>query len=498
METKKVKKFLLITPPAFTPKGDAPDINPVPPLGLGYLASVLERRGIEVKVFDSLVEGWGVVEEISSDLIRIGAPLKRIEEEIRNFSPDVVGVSNLFSRQSKNAHMLYEIIKKIDQNITVVSGGAHPTVATEFVMRDKNVDYVVIGEGEQTLVKLVDHIEGRCGIDTIDGISFRRGEEAVYIPKKTFIQDLDSLPFPARHLLNMEKYFGLPTSHGKRRHIRFSPIVTSRGCPANCTFCTAHKVWGKPFRKRSPENVLKEMRELKYKYGIKEILFEDDNVTLDVKRAEEIFDMMIREGLEFEWDTPNGVAAFALNESLIRKMKESGCYKLNIAVESGNQSVLKNIIKKPLDLEKVKGIVDYGHKIGLEVSMFLIIGMPGETIEQMKESYRFAKRLGIYNPFVSVATPYPGSELYNLCVSKRYIKEEDIYERLYIRSFSISTELWTGKDVRNVFNNGYLYLQFHYLKRHPLLFLKKIAEKLYKNPKWFIKKAVLLCQRTKI
>ena len=492
----KIKKVLLLIPPAFTFK-NMRDINPIPPLGLGYLAAILEKKDIEVKIFDSLIEEPDQEEYISKDIVRVGASFQQIENHIRSSSPDIIGVSNLFSKQAQNAHKIYELAKKIDPNIVVVAGGAHPTVMPELVMRDENVDFVIIGEGEITICDLIKYLEGHKVIDELDGIAFRKNGSVKVIPKKNFINDLDSLPFPARHLLHMEKYFGLSSSHGKRACNRFSPIVTSRGCPMKCTFCSAHHVWGKNFRMRSPENVIMEMKELKHKYGIEELLFEDDNVTLDVGRAEKIFDLMINEKLDFKWDTPNGVAGFALNEKLIRKMKDSGCYQLNIAVESGNKDVLKNIIKKPLNLDKIKSLVEYARSIKLNTCIFLIVGMPGETIQQMWDSYHFAKELGIYNPFVSVATPYPGSELYNTCIEKGYINENYSLDNLYITSCSISTQDWSGEDVRKVFNDGYTYLQMHFYKKHPILLLKMLIEKMFKDPPWIIKKGKVLCQHMK-
>jgi magnesium-protoporphyrin IX monomethyl ester (oxidative) cyclase len=310
------------------------------------------------------------------------------------------------------------------------------------------------------------------------------------IPKTKFITDLDRLPFPARHLLNMEGYFGLEHSHGTRRRKRFSPIVTSRGCPARCTFCSAYKVWGRKFRQRSPENVIAEMKHIKEKYGIEEIMFEDDNTTLNLKRAERIFDLMIEEKINFVWDTPNGVAAFALNENLIDKIKASGCYKLNLALESGNQFVLDNIVKKPLKLERAKQLIKYAQSIGLDVGIFLIMGMPGETREQMWDSFRLAKDLGIYTPFISIATPYPGSELYDICRESKYIPDGFSLDDLFIRSFSISTVDWSGEDIKAILRQGQRFLSVAEWKHHPSKFFKAVFRGLSTNPVSFIRGAI--------
>ncbi|HDZ77336.1 MAG TPA: radical SAM protein [Candidatus Omnitrophica bacterium] len=197
---------------------------------------------------------------------------------------------------------------------------------------------------------------------------------------------------------------------------------------------------------------------------------------------------MIQEKLGFEWDTPNVIAAFALNTKLIKKMKDAGCYKMNLAIESGNSDVLKNIIKKPLNLDKVKPLVEYARSINLDVGMFLVMGLPGETIEQMWDSFRFAKDLKIYDPFISIATPYPGSELYDTCLKEGYISEDYSLDDLYISSFSISTKDWKSQDLSKTFTEGCLYLKKYFYREHPLIFLKDAIRNLFNDPLGLIRK----------
>jgi magnesium-protoporphyrin IX monomethyl ester (oxidative) cyclase len=484
---RKIKKVLLFIPPAYTSKKRI-DINPLPPLGLGYLGSVLEENDIEVEIVDCLLEGWYNRIEITDGVVRIGLSFEQIEDIIRDYGPDIVGVNNLFTKQRENAHRIYGIAKKIDKNIITIAGGAHPTAMPELALSDKKLDYVVLGEGEQTLIDLVRVIEGKQDFHMLDGVGYRENGNIKIIPKTRFIEDLDSLPFPARHLLNMEKYFGLKASHGERKYDRFSPIITSRGCAAKCTFCTAYKVWGRKFRTRSPENVIAEMKHIKEKYGIEEIMFEDDNVTLNPKRAEKIFDGMIEEKLDIKWDTPNGVAAWTLNEELIYKMKESGCYRINFALESGNQYVLDNIIKKPLNLEKVKPLVKYAKDISLDVGIFIVIGMPGETEQQMWDSFHLAEKLGIYSPHISVATPYPGSELYDLCKENNYLRADFSLDDLYIRSFPITTPDWDSKKLEKILTDGQKYLLISFFKKHPVSFFKIVISKFLREPARISKK----------
>ncbi len=483
----KVKKVLLFIPPAFTYK-DGLDINPLPPLGLAYLGAILEEGDIETKIVDCLIEGWNEREEVSKNIIRVGLNFNRIEQIIRNYAPDIIGVNNLFTKQRENAHKIYALAKKINDNIITVAGGAHPTVLPELVLSDTNVDYVVLGEGESTIIDLISVIKGKKNISELDGIGFRENGNIRIIPKTKFIENLDGIPLPARHLLNMDRYFGLKMSHGKRKKKRFSPIITSRGCPARCTFCSAYRVWGRKFRYRSPENIIEEMKLLKEKYGIEELMFEDDNLTMDVERAGKIFDLMIENKLNFSWDTPNGVAAYVLTEDLLYKMKKSGCYKLNLAVESGNQEVLNKIIKKPLDLEKIKPLVRLAKDIGLDLGIYLIMGMPGETKEQMMDSFRFAKEMKIYDPFISIATPYPGTELYDLCVQKGYLKDNFSLDDLHIRSFSISAENWDGKELESIMQEGGRYLRAAKYKEKKCLFIKDAFIDFINSPIAFFRK----------
>jgi len=480
--TKKFKKALLFVPPAYSFQ-DNLDINPLPPLGLGYIAAVIQNQGVEVRIVDALMLGWHNRIKVQDNIIRIGLSFEDIEEIINEYAPDMVGVNSLFTKQRQNAHEICRLAKGSDPNIVTVVGGAHPTVMPEFVLSDDNVDFVVLGEGENTILDILKMVEGREQSVQLDGIGFKENGKIIVTPKTRFIHDVDSISFPAWEVMNLESYFGLKASHGTRHHARFMPIMTSRGCGAGCTFCSAYRVWGKRYRMRSAENVVDEMRQLKSKYGIEELMFEDDNLTWNIKRAEKIFDLMIENKFNFAWDTPNGVAAFALTQPTILKMKESGCYELNLALESGSQYVLDNIIKKPLKLAKAKPLVKYAKEIGLITSIYLIIGMPGETLEQIQETFCMAKELEIYEPFVSVATPYPGTGLYDTCFENGYITPDFNFDDLFIRSFSITTENWNASDLKMALNEGRRYLLKAKYKKHPFM----LVTDAFRGLKFFMK-----------
>jgi len=239
----------------------------------------------------------------------------------------------------------------------------------------------------------------------------------------------------------MEDYFKYNRPHGSSsRYRRSTPLITSRGCPAKCTFCSIHTVWGRRFRPRSPQNVMGELFFLKEKYGIREIQIEDDNLTLDKTRAHALLDQIIDSKLDMSFTTPNGIAVWALDGPLLEKLRKAGFYRLTLAVESGNEEVLTKIIRKPLKLDHVREIVPIAKSLGFELDTFYVVGFPGETKEQIRETFRFANSLDVDNAKFFVATPYPGTELYQIAKEKRYLARDfDFHRNLSFTKGQIST-----------------------------------------------------------
>ena len=468
----KINRVLLIVGPAYTFK-DVRDVNPLPPMGLGYLASVVEKMGIEVKILDCLIRGWNNEEEVDDLLIRVGLSDNDIAEYVSKYNPDLVGINCQFSRQYKIYHNLFSLIKKTKPECITVSGGAHVTACPDEVLSDPNCDFILLGEAEDSFKDFITAIMNDDDPGRVGGLGWKSNGKMVINEKRSWIMDLDSIEFPAYHLMDLDRYFGLYASHGMRHKERFAPIITSRGCPAKCTFCSAYKVWGRPYRMRSVDNVIEEMKLLKHKYGVEELMFEDDNVTANPKRAKELFSRMIEENLNFVWDTPNGVGIWSLTEEIIDLIKESGCVNLNFPVESGSQRVLSKVIKKPLNLNKVKKLISHCQKIKLNYSMFFVLGMPGETIEDMWTSFRFAADCGCYNPHISIATPYPGTELFEKCKENGYFSREFSLDDLFITSFLISTPEWDEKALKRTYSKGQIYLKYRELLSDP-----------WKIPKW--------------
>jgi len=470
----KINKILLIAPPAYTFKSGR-DISPLPPMGLGYLASVVKKMGIEVKILDCLMLGWDHEERVDKRLVRVGLSNMDITRHIKEFDPDLVGINCQFSRQYKIHHDILSLIKRVKPACITVAGGAHVTVCPEEVLSDPSCDYILLGEAEESFKDLILNLNQGVDIASVDGLGWKSNGNINMNEKKKWVMDLDSIPFPAYDIMDIERYFGLGTSHGPRYQERFCPVITSRGCPAKCTFCSALKVWGNKFRARSVDNVIEEMRLLKSRYGIGELMFEDDNVTANPNRAKELFLRMAKENFNFVWDTPNGVGVWSMDEEMIDLMKLSGCIKLNFPVESGSQDILNTVIKKPLNLNKVKKLIKHCQEIGLDYGMFLVIGLPGEKISDMWQSFRFAVDCGAYNPHVSVATPYPGTELFMTCKEKGYFAREFKLDDLFITSFSIRTPDWNENDVRNMLFRGRLYIRWKNFLRQPVYKIKRLV-----------------------
>jgi len=473
---KKINKVLLLSPPVLTNKGKL-DINPLPPIGLGYLASSVNDL-CKVKILDCLINGWDNGESINKSLVRIGTSYEDIRKEIIEFNPDLVGLNCQFSKQYSIYRDLLSIIKNIDSDIITITGGAHTTVCPNDMLQDKNCDFIILGEGEKSFREFVKNINNTLELYKIDGFGYKIGGEIIINEKNCYIDNLDDLKFPAYDLMGLEKYFGLKHSHGLRHKKRCVPIITSRGCPAKCIFCTAKCVWGNKFRARSVNNVIEEIRYLKSRYDIEEIMFEDDNLTADRKRAKLLFNRIIEEGFDIVWDTPNGVGVWSLDEELIDLMKSSGCIKLNFPVESGSQRVLDNIIKKPIKLSKVEKLINYCKKINLDYGIFLVIGLPGETLKDMWKSIKFAAKMGVINPHISIATPYPGSDLFNMCSDKGYLIDSFSYDDLFIRSFSIETPDWNKNDLREFLLKARIYLIVRKFISNPLHVCKLIICKI--------------------
>jgi magnesium-protoporphyrin IX monomethyl ester (oxidative) cyclase len=406
---------------------------------------------------------------------------KIIEEKIRSYNPDSIGVSALSTSQIPNVKHLLKRIKTIDNKIFTIVGGAHVSARpVEFVKSCLDCDLVVIGEGENKIIKVVKYLEGEIELDEIAGVCYNNNN-SIKITENNYIKNIDDIPFPDYDLLEIDNYF-TKTVFGKQ--YRKIPMITSRGCPFNCVFCSIHLHMGKKWRAHSPDYVIKHITQVVEKYDINHISFEDDNLTLDRNRFNSIMDRIMDNDISFTWDTPNGVRADRLTKDMLIKMKNTGCNKLTIAIESGNQRVLNDIIKKDLILDDVIYVANICKEVNIPLSAFYVVGFPGETLENMKETINFASYLNYeydVSMYLMIATPLLETELYKICKENDYLVK-DITPRILSEGTQkygkglIKTDEFTPEDVTRIVREG--------IKTYKLSSINKY----YQNPDLLIKK----------
>ncbi|MCL1977990.1 MAG: B12-binding domain-containing radical SAM protein [Candidatus Bathyarchaeota archaeon] len=450
-------KFLLVNPPQTFYIDSEPPAGSLP-LGLMYLAAVLDKAGYEVKLLDAFMADF--VPQKNGDTVTVGMPFNQIEAEIYRQNPDVVGISGPFTSQIGNTLKVSELSKKVNPNILTIVGGSHvSTIPKEFLKEAKTVDIAVIGEGEYALLEIAEYLEGKKPLSDILGIAYRQNDDVIINAKRPFLENLDELPYPAYHLVDMEHYLNNKKIGYRSFQNRAISMITSRGCPFNCCFCSVHLHMGKGFRAHSAQYILNHIQHVVDKYNVKNIFFEDDNLTFDLKRFEAICDGLIERKIKVGWETPNGVRADCLNLSLLKKMKQSGAVSIFVGVESGDQEILNKIICKNLDLNHVVEFAKNARQIGLKTGAFYIIGFPGEKKENMQRTVDFAlmlKRDYDVGMHLFTATPSYGTRLYEQCKKNGYL-EVDLSWDLFGSSARqpmghslIHTEDFTPQEVKEI------------------------------------------------
>lgn len=363
-----------------------------PPLGLGYLASMAEKNNVVCEIIDANVLGLKMVD---------------VFEIIKNKKPKIVGITvNLYTY--KMALKLTNKIKKSFPETVVILGGPTPTSVPRQTINSCLTDAVCIGEGEETFEEiLIRYKEGKHLFSKVAGVMFRTKSKIIQNSPRGFIQNVDDLPFPAYHLLpNLNCY--------KSRTVKkpFAPILTSRGCPFQCVFCSKD-VFKYVCRTRSPENVLREVDMLVNRYGVKQIDILDDNFTIDKERTNKILDLLIKRNYNLYINLQSGVRTESIDQGLVNKMKKAGIFKIPFGVESGDPDVLR-IIRKQLLLKRVLDCTRMAKKAGMKVYGFFMLGLPGDTPESMQKTIDFAIKMNPNIANFSITIPFPGTELYRM------------------------------------------------------------------------------------
>lgn len=469
-------RILLLNPPFPLFPGESKFASP--PLGLAYIAAVLQKSGHDVRILDSVAEGYKKETYSQDNVLIYGLPYKEIIERIKDFTPDIVGISCIFSTLHDIVLSLSAAIKESLPGTKIVLGGTHATVLAEELIVMAAIDFIIKGEGEYAMLGLVEHLCGKRKLEEVDNLVWKQNSSVNSNPQK-FIENIDELPFPARHLLPMSTYNRISMLQGVSRvKGHATTVITSRGCPASCVFCSIHAIWGNKFRAHSVGYVLSELKFLKENFGISHIVFEDDNITFDRKRAGEIFRGMIDRDFQFTWSAPNGIAAWCLDEALLKLIRESGCLVLFLAIESGDADTLNNIIHKPLSLGKFLEIIRICRKLRITTQAFFVIGFPRETIKSMQKSMAFAERLNVDRISIAIATPYPGTKLYEICKTEGYLSKNFDLTKLMTRIGQIHTSEFGPHDVEKLASMTYI----RFALRHPFKTIRRFIERIQKDP----------------
>jgi anaerobic magnesium-protoporphyrin IX monomethyl ester cyclase len=382
------------------------------PLGLAYLAAALEKNEHEVNIIDSAVLNYTDDQIIS---------------EVRRQSPDVIGITCVTPSYRRTLDLAAKLKKELE--LPILIGGPHVTSVAEETMRNRCFDIAVLGEGDLSIIELVDTIQGKGDLSRVEGIAYRRESELVTTPPRPYVEDLDSLPFPARSLLpHLSKYKPTPSAY---RSLPQATMITSRGCPYHCAFCD-RSVFGNRYRARTAQNVVDEMELLINDYGVREIRFWDDTFNIDQQRVLAICEEILKRKLDVTWTCLGRVNH--MNENILETMAKAGCWQVDYGIESGSQVILNRIMKGQT-LEMVERVVAMTHKAGIGVRGFFMLGLPGETESTMKDTIRFAKSLDLTSAVFHITTPFPGTELFKIATGTGELRLDASYDE-YMLGFS--------------------------------------------------------------
>ncbi len=389
-------------------------VNAYPPLGLGYLAAIAEQDGHECRIFD-----FG---------LRPQRPLRDEVQDVISFQPDLVAFTSMttsYASVEEAAALLKEAL-----GVTTIIGGPHATSLPHETLQNPHLDFLVYGGGEYIFRDFLRAFaSGRRNWGDIQGLWYKEDGKLIDGGERPEIKDLDALPFPARHLFELDKY-PLYAPNGEP----MLTVLSSRGCPWNCSFCFKGIV-GRTYHQRSPENITTELQQIIDTYGVRNFYFIDDLFTIDVKRLDAILDHFIDRNMDVRWRCLARVDR--VNPDLLKKMQKAGCRQVHYGIESGNAEVLKRTAKH-INLNQVRDAVKWTEEAGIQSKGYFILGLPGDTTETMEETITFAASLDLSEAMFSIATPMPGTQLWNELLRKR---PETQYDADFTKSYYYNSYL---------------------------------------------------------
>ena len=364
------KKVLLTYPNQRWEKEDITTTWNLSPTVLCLLAEMINEDA-EVKIVDSQFYNLSVQEFL---------------DEVADFQPDVVGISVLTSEYENTLDVTANAVKTLNPDIVVIAGGVHVTIEYQRVFQNTNIDYAVRGEGEYVLRDLMRYLNGKTNQLPQKGLVWRENGE-MKTNGHTLVEDLGKLPWPDYSLVNMNEYLNTGARHGPLRAPEYPALrwMLTRGCPVGCSFCQVEFISGRNVRCRDPEDIVNELVFLKGKYGIKAIIIEDDNVSLNKTFFIRTMELMIEKELDLKWII-QAFAIFTLTPKMLDLMVKAGCQGVNVAIETGNMRVMKEIVHKPIVLDRIPAKIQQLHDAGLFVLANFIIGYPGETWNEIQDT----------------------------------------------------------------------------------------------------------------
>lgn len=419
---KESYKIIIIEPPFYRLYRNTSSLYKYPN-SLGYLAGAIKKAtNWTVMTYNadfhpesspleiSYMKGEGFNNYIAS----LENPSERIWKEIEltlaSFKPDVVGISSMTQKYA-SARIVAGIAKKISRDCQVIIGGPHPSMVGSEVLKCPDIDIAVIGEGERTIVELLDAITRQCGFTDIDGMVYRDNGKVVENPCREFIDDLDSLSFPHINAPNTLKDY---PSYSKEA---FRGILATRGCPHNCSFCGSRMIWSRRPRYRSTENVISEMKSLQEK-GLKLINFDDDTFGINKQYINELCNSMIKNLNGLKWSCE--IHVNLVSEDLIALMKRAGCVSIDLGIESGSNEILKQI-RKGFTIEKAFQASEVIKRQNIVLNTFFMTGFPQETESTLEETFNAMRQIKTDGIIYSIFTPYPNTELFKYCEDRGLI-----------------------------------------------------------------------------
>lgn len=395
------------------------------------LLAAMVKDIVDVKIVDAQFYNLGVEEFIS---------------ELKAFSPDYIGISSLTSEYGEILDITAETVKKVNPGIITIAGGIHPTIEYKEIIKNKNIDYIVRGEGEYVLKQLLLFLQGKGDLPE-EGLVYRDGKEII-VQKKNLVKDLTQLPWPDYSYINLEDYIYVGPRTGPLRAPEFPymRLMVTRGCPVGCSFCQVKSISGAKIRARDPKDIVEELKYYKKTYGIKSLIFDDDNMMSNKPFFISFLKEMIKGNLGLKYIIES-FAIFSLTDEMLDLLEKSGCIGVNIAIESGNHRVLKDIVKKPVDLTSVPQRIEQFRKKGMFVIANFIVGFPGEKWEEIRETIHFAEHCKADYVKIFVAVPLKGTKLWDIAVQMNVLKHDETDIKVDWRNSQIISDEWTSKDV---------------------------------------------------